>query len=157
MLNYPFPENEVERIKRLTTYDLKGLGKEPEFDVFAEAACLITDCRYSIIAIMEEETQFIQSCVGLELDSVERHNTICQYTVLSKDVLIIDDTLNDPRTATNPLILAGNIRFYVGLPIMDDDGFVLGTICAVDTEPKILSEKHINTLKQLGEAVTKLY
>ncbi len=157
MLNYPFPENEVERIKRLTTYDLKGLGKEPEFDVFAEAACLITDCRYSIIAIMEEETQFIQSCVGLELDSVERHNTICQYTVLSKDVLIIDDTLNDPRTATNPLILAGNIRFYVGLPIMDDDGFVLGTICAVDTEPKILSEKQINTLKQLGEAVSKLF
>lgn len=156
MINFPIPANEIERIQRLHTYDLKGLGKDSELDVFAEAACLITDCSSSLIAMMEEDTQLIQSCIGLEIESVERRNTVCQYTIMSSDVLVIEDTFEDIRSSTNPLIRAGNIRFYAGVPIMDDDGYALGTICVFDYTPKTLSEKQIQSLKKLGEAVSKI-
>lgn len=155
MENFPIPSNEIERIQRLELYDLKGLGKEPNLDVFAQAACLITDCPSSLIAMMEEDTQFIQSCVGLDLDSVDRKNTVCQYTIMSNEVLVIEDTFEDPRTTNNPLIRAGNIRFYAGVPIVDEEGFALGTICVIDYEPKKLSEKQLSSLRQLGEAVSK--
>ena len=156
MEHYPFPDNEVERIQRLHLYDLHGLGKEPSLDVFAQAACLITDCPSSLIAMMEEETQFIQSCVGLELDSVDRRHTICQYTIMSRNVMVIEDTFNDPRSSSNPLVKAGGIRFYAGVPIMDEEGYALGTICVIDYIPKTLSDKQLDSLKQLGEAVSKL-
>lgn len=156
MQKFPFPKNEAERIKRLQKYNLKGLGKEPELDVFAQAACLITDTSSCLIAMMEEDTQYIQSCVGLELSTVERKNTVCQYTIMSDDVLVIEDTLKDPRSSSNPLILDGNVRFYAGVPIMDDEGHALGTVCVIDFEPKILSEKQKDSLRDLGQAVSKI-
>ena len=156
MENYPLPMNELERIRQLRSYELLGLGKDPDLDVFAQAACLITDCPASLIAMMEEDTQRIQSCVGMELDSVERRNTVCQYTIMSKDVLVISDTMEDLRTSTNPLIREGNIRFYAGVALMDDEGNALGTICVIDFEPKSLTAKQVDSLEQLGKAVTKI-
>jgi PAS domain S-box-containing protein len=156
MEQYPVPENELERIRQLKSYELLGLGKDPDLDVFAQAACLITDCPAALIAMMEEDTQRIQSCVGMELDTVERRNTVCQYTIMSKDVLVIEDTFEDPRSATNPLIREGNIRFYAGVPLLDDDGNALGTICVIGFEPKSLSAKQVDSLGQLGKAVAKI-
>ena len=156
MENYPLPEHELERIRQLRSYELLGLGKDPDLDVFAQAACLIADCPASLIAMMEEDTQRIQSCVGMELDTVERRNTVCQYTIMSKDVLVINDTLEDPRSSANPLIREGNIRFYAGVPLLDDEGNALGTICVIDFEPKSLMPKQVKSLEQLGQAVTKI-
>lgn len=156
MANQNFPENEWRRIEKLKSYELMGLGKDPELDVFAQAACLITDCPAALIAMMEEQTQRIQSCVGMELDTVERKNTVCQYTILSKELLVIEDTFEDPRSSSNPLIREGNIRFYAGVPLMDEDGDVLGTICVIDFQPKSLSDKQRHLLEELGKGVTKI-
>ena len=156
MENYPVPANEMERIRQLRSHELLGLGKDPDLDVFAQAACLIADCPASLIAMMEEDTQRIQSCVGMELDTVERRHTVCQYTIMSKELLVITDTLDDPRSSANPLIREGNIRFYAGVPLLDDEGYALGTICVIDFEPKSLSEKQVDSLEQLGKAVTKI-
>ncbi|WP_293889096.1 MULTISPECIES: response regulator [unclassified Sphingobacterium] len=156
MVNNVFPENELRRIEKLKSYELMGLGKDPELDVFAQAACLITDCPAALIGMMEQETQRIQSCVGIALETVDRNNTLCQYTIMSKEVVIIEDTFDDVRSSSNPLIREGNIRFYAGVPLLDDDGDALGTICVIDFQPKKLSEKQVNSLAELGKAVTKI-
>ncbi|MCE3076577.1 response regulator [Chryseobacterium gwangjuense] len=156
MKKYPVPENEAERLERLKIYDLLNLGKDPDLDVFAEAACLIADCPASLIAMMELETQTIQSCVGISLDFVARRDTVCQYTIMDKEVLVINDTFLDDRSSSNALIREGGIRFYAGVPLIDDMGFILGTVCVIDYKPKTLSAKQIHSLKKLGEAITKI-
>lgn len=156
MKKYPLPANEQERLARLAAYDLLGLEKDPDLDVFAEAASLITDCPISLIAMMEKDTQIIQSCIGLSLDVVERRYTACQYTILSQEVLVIDDTDTDERTVDNPLIREGNIRFYAGVPLLDDDGYALGTLCVIDYKPKKLDQKQIDSLEKLAKAITKM-
>ena len=130
MMNFPMPGNENRRLEKLAYYGLQNLGKEPELDVFAEAACLITDCAASLIAMMESETQTIQSCVGMELDFVPRQSTICQYTIMSNEVLVIEDTLLDDRSRFNEMMIQAGVRFYVGVPLLDEEGVALGTICA---------------------------
>ena len=156
MKKYPIPANEEERMKKLEYFDLLNLEKDPQLDIFAETACLVTDCPASLIAMMESETQTIQSCVGLALDFVDRKSTVCQYSIASGDILIINDTLLDERSSDNPLILAGGIRFYAGIPLIDDEGFVLGTICVIDYKPKTITDEQISTLKKIGEAITKV-
>ncbi|PTT36188.1 histidine kinase [Chryseobacterium sp. HMWF028] len=156
MEKYPIPENEEGRMKKLEFFDLLNLEKDPQLDIFAETACLVTDCPAALIAMMESETQTIQSCVGLALDFVDRKSTLCQYSIASGDIVIINDTLLDAISSDNPLILEGGIRFYAGVPLTDDEGFVLGTICVIDYEPKTLTEGQIATLKKIGEAITKL-
>lgn len=147
------PENEAERLNILYSFGLIGLGKLPELDIFAELACRITNCPTSIIAIMEKDMQRIQSCIGLDLETVERKNTVCQYTLLSDDSLMIEDTFLDPRTSTNPLIIAGQIRFYAGVPLLDDRGIALGTLCVIDYLPKTLNQHQLQELKDLAKAV----
>jgi len=156
MNKYPVPDNENERIKKLELLNLLNLPKDPQLDVFAETACLVSGCENALIAIMESQTQTIQNCIGISLDTVDRQNTVCQYSIASGEVLIINDTLLDERSRENPLIIAGGIRFYAGVPLIDDEGFALGTLCVFDYEPKSLSDSQVSTLKKLGEAVTKL-
>lgn len=156
MKKYPIPANEEDRMRKLEFFDLLNLEKDPQLDVFAETACLVTGCAAALIAMMESETQTIQSCVGLALDFVDRKNTVCQYSIASGDIVVINDTLLDERSSDNPLILAGGIRFYAGVPLLDDEGFALGTLCVIDYKPKTITEDQISTLKKIGEAVTKL-
>jgi PAS domain S-box-containing protein len=153
---FPVPQNEEERLKKLASFDLLDMGKDPELDVFAEGACLIADCPASLIAMMERDTQTIQSCVGLSFDFVDRKDTVCQYAIASREILIINDTLLDYRSSGNPLILAGGIRFYAGIPLLDDEGYPLGTLCVIDYKPKSLSEKQVESLRKMGEAITKI-
>lgn len=56
---------------------------------------------------MEADTQRIQSCIGLAIDSVDRKDTLCQYSVASSEVVVINDTLLDERSSDNPMILEG--------------------------------------------------
>lgn len=152
----PVPQNEADRLDALYNFGLIGLGKMPDLDVFAELACQITGCPSSIIAIMEEDTQRIQSCVGLDLETVERRNTVCQYTLLSPDPLMICDTFVDDRTRHNPLIQAGHIQFYAGVALFDERGHALGTLCVVDYEAKELSPEQLISLQKLGDSVVSV-
>jgi len=156
MDKYPVPDNEDGRINKLKFFDLLQLEKDPQLDIFAETAALIADCPAALIAMMESESQVIQSCIGLDFDSVDRKSTLCQYTIASGDVVVINDTLADERSFENPLILAGGIRFYAGIPLIDDEGFALGTLCVIDYKPKTITEKQITALKKIGNAVTAL-
>ncbi|WP_312766181.1 response regulator [Epilithonimonas sp.] len=156
MNRYPLPDNEAERLKKLDFLDLLNLGKDPQFDVFAETACLISQCPSSLIAIMRSDEQTIQSCVGLSIDSVDRKNTLCQYSIASGEVVMINDTLLDDRSSDNPLILEGGIRFYAGVPIIDEEGFALGTICVIDYAPGTISESQIEALKKLSDIIAKI-
>lgn len=156
MLNLVLPSNEVDRLKKLEFFDLLTLGKDPQFDVFAETACLIADCPTSFISIMGSGTQNIQSCIGMEIDSVDRENTICQYSIASGEIVIINDTLLDERSSQNPLIVEGGIRFYAGIPFFDDERFALGTICVIDYNPRVITDSQITALKKLSDVISKL-
>ncbi|MCQ4035294.1 response regulator [Kaistella montana] len=154
MPEYQIPNNEEERLKKLQFLNLLNLEKDPELDIFAEGACLVADCPLSLIATMTEQAQSIQSCVGIELDTVDRKNTICQYVIATNEILIINDTLLDSRSMD--IVIESGIRFYAGFPLVDDEGFVLGTLCVMDYKPNILSEKQMEFLKKIGKTITRI-
>ena len=155
MNNYPVPDNEKGRVERMQLFDLLHRSEDPQMDIFAETACLISGCPAAYIALMESNTQTIQSCIGTSIGILERKDTVCQYSIASGKIVIIEDTLLDDRTSGNQVVLENKIRFYVGIPLIDE-GFALGTICVLDYQPRSLSGEQIATLKRLAEAVTKL-
>ena len=71
--------------------------------------------------------------------------------------MIISDALDDPRFAKNPLVTGPpNIRFYAGVPLRNDDGFILGTLCTFDANPHSPSPEQLSTLRLLGEQAMAL-
>lgn len=154
---YPIPENEKDRLKRLKKYRLIGLGKDGDFDVFAQAALAITACKSSLISVMEQDVQRVQSCFNISIDTVERKQSVCQYTIMSKQPLIIEDTLQDDITSANPILKEIGIRFYAGFPVIDDQGYAIGTLCVYDDKPRSLDENQIQLLESLAASAAKIY
>lgn len=151
-----YPANESQRLKTIYQLELQNLSKDTDFDIYVEAASLLTDCPSSLVAIMGEEVQKVQACIGMDLLYVNREDTVCQYTLLQKEVLIIEDTFLDKRTNRNKIILEGNIRFYAGISILAD-GVAIGTICVLDYQPRTLTPQQITSLEKLSKAIASTY
>lgn len=63
----------------------------------------------------------------------------------------IPDATSDWRFSDSPLVTgAPNIRFYAGMPLINTDGFPLGTVCAIDTKPRQLTDDQKKALRILS-------
>lgn len=66
----------------------------------------------------------------------------------------VRDAISDPRTLANPLVTGElGLRFYLGVPLRTHDGHGLGTLCAIDREPRAASADDVATLTDLAGVV----
>jgi hypothetical protein len=83
----------------------------------------------------------------------------CPHVVARRKALVLDDVYAYPRFAGNPVVDEIGVRTYLGAPLIDDDGTVLGTVCAVDPSPHNGAEeadwgkKGLDTIKRVAEEV----
>jgi len=70
---------------------------------------------------------------GREMDL---EHGFCPHVVTRRKALVLDDVYSYPRFSGNPVVDELGVRSYLGAPIIDDDGTVLGTVCAVDPSPR---------------------
>jgi GAF domain-containing protein len=78
----------------------------------------------------------------------------CNYTILQNDVLVVEDTTKDVRFSSNPFVTGNpNIRFYAGAPLLSHDDCAIGSLCVVDTVPRVLSAAQMAALASLSHLV----
>lgn len=108
----------------------------------------------SFISVVDDSHQVIRAAHNFDLCRTERDNAFCSYVVDSGKVMVVRDTLRDPRFATHALVVgAPGIRFYAGAPLVNREGIVLGTLCVTDTVPHSFSRNKVNRLKMLARLV----
>ncbi|HBH24117.1 MAG TPA: hypothetical protein DDY13_11930 [Cytophagales bacterium] len=158
MIKPEIPQNEPNRISALKEYDILDSNPEQLYDDLVMLASQICDCPISFISIMDKDRQWFKSITGASLTESPRDTSFCGHTILEPDQLMVaPDTLEDARFVGNPLVNGKyNIRFYAGMPIVDDEGNALGTICVVDHKPKKLNENQKEALKALSRQVFSL-
>lgn len=67
---------------------------------------------------------------------------------------VVTDATVDPRTLANPLVVGElGLRFYVGVPLTTREGYNLGTLNVIDTEPREVTSAEIATLEDLAAIV----
>ncbi len=153
-MNIPIPENENERLKALYEYNLLDTLPEENFDRLTKLASIICEVPIALISIIDKERQWFKSNVGLGATQTPRNISFCQYSIMGTELFEVEDALKDSRFKENPLVLEDpNIRFYAGYPIIDLNGFALGTLCVIDKTPKTLSENQRLALKTLAEDI----
>lgn len=134
---YPVAAEDAERISKLRKYQVLNNNEEPAFARLTELAKLFFNMPVVAITFMDEETQYLKSLLGLDgICTTSRKVAICNYTVLSDEVLVLPDLTEDSRFSQNPLVTeAPYLRFYAGAPIiMQEDGktYRLGSLCLMD-------------------------
>ena len=156
MENFPIPTNEKQRLQAVYEYNLQEHDKDDELEVFANSASLICNTPIALVSVFDKDYQVIKANCGIEVDIVPRQETICQFSLVEKGILVIEDVSKFAPAQNIAGVKAANIQFYAGVPLIDDNGNALGTLCVNDHHPRTLSDKQKSLLIQLGKNITKL-
>jgi GAF domain-containing protein len=156
LLLTPVDPQAPERVRRMRVLGV-GEHAEPAFDACARRLARATSAPYAMVTFVGEERQFragLYAPPGAGEDRVlARDRGFCPHVVVRRRALVLDDVADFPRFATNPLVDENGIRAYLGAPLVDDGGMVLGTVCACDTAPRCWGPEALATAKSLAAEV----
>jgi PAS domain S-box-containing protein len=152
------PDDEYERLNALHTYDILDTNPEAEYDAITRLASYICQVPFALISFIDDTRQWHKSAVGMPIGETPRAETFCQYTIMD-DVLIevpdasLSDRFNDYDHVKGGL----GVRFYASAPLVDPDGYRLGTLCVFDQKPKTLTPEQRDAMQTLaGEVISHL-
>jgi GAF domain-containing protein len=150
----PIPKNEAARRAALASYAILDTDPEPSFDDLNHLASFICKTPIALITLVDEHRQWFKSRVGLSTEQTSRDIAFCSHAILQDDIFVVPDALQDERFRENPLVAGEpHIRFYAGVPLVNDDGYALGTLCVIDQIPRELSATEKEALKALSRLV----
>lgn len=147
----PKPENEAERLEAVLSLKLMGTPAEERFDRYTRFARLLFNVPISYVSVLGEDVQWFKSIQGLELNQSPRDTSFCSHTLLEDEMMVIEDTVDDPRFADSPFVVnPPYIRFYAGVKLDMGDGLTVGTLCVADTRPKYPTDGELQLFKNLA-------
>jgi len=150
----PLPDNELARLDALHQYQILDTPPEKAFDDLTFLAAQVCQTPIALISLVDGSRQWFKSKLGLTITETERDVAFCAYAIQQQRMLVVKNALADKRFATNPLVTKDpNIRFYAGVPLVTPEGFVIGTLCVIDTVPRDLSLEQMEALRGLGSQV----
>ena len=92
--------------------------------------------------------------MGIDASETSRDIAFCSTAILQSDLFVVPDARLDERFRDNPLVASdAYIRFYAGAPLINKDGYALGTLCVVDRSPRELAPEQREALKALSRLV----
>ncbi len=156
---YPIPDNEDHRLKALEAYGVIGTPPSMDFDEIAEMAAHICGCPVAVINIVADRWEWYKGKYGIpESVSCEPRGGVCSTTICFSDVLIVEDLSKDERFAGQAMVKGEpHYRFYAGVPMINPDGFALGSLCVLDFQPRGIDPRQTDILRCLArQAVAQL-
>jgi GAF domain-containing protein len=147
-------ELEQARLEALEQYEILDTEAENEFDALTKLASYICQTPISLVSLVDMHRQWFKSRVGLDVSETPREVSFCAHAIREDGVFEIPNALEDDRFRNNALVLGDpNIRFYAGAPLVDSNGFKLGTLCVIDRKPRHLTPEQRDALKTLADEV----
>ena len=151
----PKPANEKERITALYEYNILDTISEKDYDDITYIASEICNMPISLISIIDQDRQWFKSRLGIDDTETHRDVAFCAHAILDpSELFIVNDVDKDERFHDNPMVTGPHkIRFYAGIPLLNNAGYPLGTLCVIDKKPNSLTPEQKATLKALGRQV----
>lgn len=150
----PAASNDAARVAALEKYAILDSEPEQAFDDLAKLASYICKTPIALVSLVDGERQWFKSKLGLSASQTPRAVAICSTAIQQKEVFVVPDATKDERFQNNPLVVSEpHIRFYAGAPLINEEGYALGTLCVVDLVPREFDEEQKEALKTLGRLV----
>ncbi|MFJ3192555.1 GAF domain-containing protein [Streptomyces griseoviridis] len=158
------------------TRRLRGLGlgerPDPSLDVYADQLAELTRAPYAMVNFIDDRGQFF---AGLHIPPrppaapdgdraapgacrrLGRDHGFCPHVVVRGRALVLEDVRDYPRFACNPVVDGYGIRSYLGAPLMESTGMVLGTVSVADVRPRPWGKPGLAAIKKsAAELVARL-
>src|SRR6478672_2476740 len=148
------PKNEVFRVEALDQYQIVDTAPQEAFDDITRLAAYICQTPIAFINFVDTNRQWVKSQVGLNLTELSTNIGFNSLCVEEKNIVVINDTLADERSTTNPLVTSDPyIRFYAGVPLLTPAGHAIGTLSVLDCVARQITQEQIQALETLSRQI----
>ncbi|MBE9461546.1 PAS domain-containing protein [Dyadobacter subterraneus] len=149
---------ENDRITALRSYDILDTLPEQDYENITQLASEICQTPIALVSLVDDKRQWFKSNYGLAARETPREYSFCAHAINNPtETFVINDSREDIRFSQNPLVTGDpNVIFYAGTPLVDENGFALGSLCVIDNVPKQLSDSQLSALKILARQVVNL-
>ena len=146
--------SEQERLAAVRRYAILDSPPDGAFERVCALAARFFDVPFASVTIVDEERIWFKAAQGLDAVEIARLPGLCASAILQDEPYVVTSALDDPRTTGNPLVHGEmGVRFYAASPITTSDGFRLGTVNVIGTEPRAITERETQTLRDLAAIV----
>jgi GAF domain-containing protein len=137
-----------------------ALGDDDAIRAILEEVCALTHMGFAAVARVTEDRWI--ACQVLDKiefglnpgDELVVKTTICDDIRQSGRTIIIDHVGANFEWRTHPTPMLYGFESYASLPLTLDDGRFFGTLCAIDPEPRSLSEQE--TIAALADCAKRV-
>ncbi len=131
------PARENQRLLALRQLGMLDTAPDGSFDRVTRLAARILRVPIALVSLVDESRVWFKSRVGLDVAQFPRDVTLCARVIEERKVLVIPDATRDPCYAANPLVTgAPHLRAYLGVPLYSKSREPIGTLCAIDVQPR---------------------
>jgi GAF domain-containing protein len=130
---------------------------DPAFERFARLVRRQLSAPVALVTLVSAEQQVFPGATGLpepwqSTRCTPLSHSFCQHVVRSGAPLVITDARTEPLVADNLAIPDLHVIAYAGVPLIDADGAVVGSLCAIDSQPRAWSDEDLAVLTDLAGA-----
>jgi len=155
------PSLSQTRAEALQATGLLDTLPEAQFDRFTRLVCRWLNVPIALVSLVDQQRdrQFFKSSQGLaalgaaNVRSTPLSHSICRLVVEEATVLAIDDARMDGRVCDHPAVSELGVGAYLGAPLINQEGIVLGSLCAIAPEPRPWTEADKSTMVDLAALV----
>ena len=146
---------EDRRDAAIEAYDVLRRPPRPELVAIAELAALLCGAPTASVNLITSREQHQVATVGLAASVAPREEALCATTVMLAGPVVVPDASRDGRLRDHPSVTGetGRVRFYASHQLTTPDGTVVGTLCVVDEEPRVLTPGQERALASLAARV----
>ena len=151
----PLPADEHARLAALRSYHILDTLEEEDFDDLTTVAAAICQVSVALISFVDEKRQWFKSHKGMSINETPIEQSFCAHAIVATtDITVVKDTHQDDRFKDNPLVTGDpHICFYAGVPLVNEEGYKLGTLCVIDDHSRTLTNEQEAALKIVAKQV----
>jgi len=156
------PSSIVDDPARLAAVARTGLldtAPEERFDRLTREAAELTGAPVAFISLVDKERDFYKSHSGFGEPVASTRQltgrTFCHYAIAQGEPLAIDDTRAHTVYSRVPTVETLGVAAYLGVPLRDEQGYALGSLCVIDFKPRAWRMEDRAALASLAERIMR--
>jgi PAS domain S-box-containing protein len=151
------PTLDPDRLAALRRAAQLDVPAEESFDRLTRLAVRVLDAPVALVSLVDEDRQFFLSQCGLPEPWASHRETplshsFCQHVVNGAEPLVIEDAREHPLVRDNLAIPDLGVIAYAGIPLVTQEGHVLGSFCVIDDKPRRWTGEELEILGDLARS-----